>query len=307
MDKGYHGLQDILRAVHVIKQRPHGPVWTREEHQYNRDIEIARVKVENYFGRLHQLWNINKDCYCWLEVGYDTYMAICVSITNYHVTSHLLGNIDADSYRLWFKLFPQESIARREKKLGKRRRYAQKFKLCRIYTPERARREHNDEAEDPNDTVAHLMQSRYIKSNVGIPPIHCNIRSDTESSRGPGDRSRDTMDVYSSPSGLTNDQDDAIYHHRAGGNGSSQAGRRLVHGNDGEYHDDNRRRSVDDASEGDSRRRIDRADEDNIRSSLVDDDNKGGGRLRADHADEYDGRRRRVDRYGRDVGGCRDE
>lgn len=267
MDKGYKVLQEILSALHRINQRPHSPALTGEELQHNRDIAIEPVRVETYFGRLQQNWNIAKDCYCQSETDYDTQVAIFVCTTNYYVTLHQLPNIDGDFYCRWLKVIRQESIEQREKKLRKRRRSAQKFKLRRISTPER-RLKQKDETEDLNDIAANRMQSRYRKYSFGILVIHCNISSDTESSRATGGRSCDIMDLDGSPSSLKNDEDDAIYRRFADGDVSSQIGRRLVRGNDGEYHNDSRRNSVDEVNEVDGCRRVDRADRDDGR--LVD-------------------------------------
>lgn len=56
-DKGYQGLGDYLRCIHPQK----GSNLIRDEQDINDTISSDRVIVENYFGRLCNLWRICSD------------------------------------------------------------------------------------------------------------------------------------------------------------------------------------------------------------------------------------------------------
>ena len=54
-DKGYQGLEQVIRAIHPVKARPNQPI-SRSDNHVNRLIASDRIIAENYFGRLTTLW-----------------------------------------------------------------------------------------------------------------------------------------------------------------------------------------------------------------------------------------------------------
>ena len=57
MDKGYQGATENTRAV-IPKKKPPRGVLENEDIKHNRKLSSAGIIVENYFGRLGQLWAI---------------------------------------------------------------------------------------------------------------------------------------------------------------------------------------------------------------------------------------------------------
>ncbi|GMF65977.1 unnamed protein product [Phytophthora lilii] len=94
-DKGYQGLADHVRCIHPKK----GNNLTPDEATMNDNISSDRVIVENYFGRLCNLWRICAEKFRWSEKLYDDVFHVCASLTNYHITLHPLREESGDIYR----------------------------------------------------------------------------------------------------------------------------------------------------------------------------------------------------------------
>jgi len=83
-DKGYQGAQEFLRVIHP-KRKPKMRALSRQDELFNKTVASDRIIVENYFGRMCQLWNTCSSKFNWNETLYDTIMMVCVSLTNYHI------------------------------------------------------------------------------------------------------------------------------------------------------------------------------------------------------------------------------
>jgi hypothetical protein len=94
-DKGYQGLADHVRCIHLKK----GSNLTPDERAANDAISSDRVIVENYFGRLCGLWCICADKFRWSEELYDDIFHVCASLTNYHITMHPLRDDNGNHFR----------------------------------------------------------------------------------------------------------------------------------------------------------------------------------------------------------------
>ena len=60
--------------------------------------------MENYFGRLGQLWAVCSAKFVWSERIYDTMFGLTVAFTNFHITLHSLRDEDKNwycRYRNW--------------------------------------------------------------------------------------------------------------------------------------------------------------------------------------------------------------
>ena len=95
MDKGYQGAADQIRAI-IPKKKPIRGVLSRADEDYNKRLYSDRILVENYFGRLGQLWTVCSSKYVWSEKLYDTIFGLSIAFTNFHITIHSLRDNDKD-------------------------------------------------------------------------------------------------------------------------------------------------------------------------------------------------------------------
>ncbi|ETW04038.1 hypothetical protein H310_04424 [Aphanomyces invadans] len=96
-DKAYQGLQEHFRVIHPKKAKPNQDLSMEEERE-NRDISSDRIIVENYFGRLCNLWRVCSDKFRWDEGLYDTIFRVCLSLTNANIMIHPLRDDDEGFY-----------------------------------------------------------------------------------------------------------------------------------------------------------------------------------------------------------------
>ena len=95
--KGYQGLAQQLRAIH-LKRAPPGRRLLADEERENDKISIDGVIVENCFGRLSTLWRICADKYRWGHDLYDDIFQACVSLTNLHIAANPLRDTDGEEF-----------------------------------------------------------------------------------------------------------------------------------------------------------------------------------------------------------------
>jgi hypothetical protein len=96
-DKGYQGLQEVIRAIHPIKKKSNIRL-TLSEKTFNREVSSDRIIVENYFGRLTMLWEICSRKYRWQEDMYDVIFSMAVALTNFHISKHPLRLEDREAF-----------------------------------------------------------------------------------------------------------------------------------------------------------------------------------------------------------------
>ncbi|KAE9011694.1 hypothetical protein PF010_g9788 [Phytophthora fragariae] len=65
-DKGYQGLETVLRAIHPTK-KPRGRSLTLAQVNENHDISRDRIVVGNFLGRMYTLWALCSDKFRWNE------------------------------------------------------------------------------------------------------------------------------------------------------------------------------------------------------------------------------------------------
>jgi hypothetical protein len=73
VDKGYQGAGQVIRALHPKKKPIHGQL-DHAEIVRNEAISSDRVLVENYFGRMCQLWNAAYMTFKWNRSRFDVTM-----------------------------------------------------------------------------------------------------------------------------------------------------------------------------------------------------------------------------------------
>ena len=68
--KGYQGAAEFCRIVHPMR-KPQGAFLSPGEVAEKKAISSDRIIVENYFGRLCDLWNVIGCKWKWSEGNYD--------------------------------------------------------------------------------------------------------------------------------------------------------------------------------------------------------------------------------------------
>ncbi len=71
---------------------------TRECIEFNKNHSSDRTIVENYFGRMGQLWSILSRKYVCAENKYDTFFAIGFELINFHVGMHKFRDDDTECF-----------------------------------------------------------------------------------------------------------------------------------------------------------------------------------------------------------------
>ena len=96
LDKGYDGAGLLVRAITPQKQTR---VITMAEVKSNKQHAANWVIVENFFGRMKQLWGLAEKKYCYTLDMYDHGLFFCVALTNFPVSLHPLRNEDGNIER----------------------------------------------------------------------------------------------------------------------------------------------------------------------------------------------------------------
>lgn len=127
-DKGYERAAEVLSVITPHKKLPKGPLRQQEE-KFNKSLSSDRIIVENYSGLLGQLWTILSNMYVWLENIYDMIFGLCVSFTNYHVSSHGPRDMDGKQYNRVRNRLMHTSNAIKGKRADDQSKYRKKRKL----------------------------------------------------------------------------------------------------------------------------------------------------------------------------------
>eukprot|EP00475_Leptophrys_vorax_P026842 TRINITY_DN3814_c0_g1_i2.p1 TRINITY_DN3814_c0_g1~~TRINITY_DN3814_c0_g1_i2.p1 ORF type:complete len:244 (-),score=46.31 TRINITY_DN3814_c0_g1_i2:28-759(-) len=90
MDKGYIGASCGCRAITPTKAPQKGQL-TPEASERNDRIASDRVLVENFLGRVCNLWQCMQRTWRWHEDSFDDAVVVCFALTNYHIQLHLFA------------------------------------------------------------------------------------------------------------------------------------------------------------------------------------------------------------------------
>ena len=148
MDKGYQGAADVMRAV-VPRKKPLRSVMLLEDVRFNRKLSSDRIIVENYFGRLSQLWAILSRKWVRSEKLYDLIFGLGIAFTNYHVTLHSLKDVDGE----WFTRHRNRLISIGATNKRKRAEAQSKYRKKRKLRLEIGYRGYNGESEDETQEI----------------------------------------------------------------------------------------------------------------------------------------------------------
>ncbi|ETP23929.1 hypothetical protein F441_03005 [Phytophthora nicotianae CJ01A1] len=94
-DKVYQGISSFLRGILPKKGRN----ISLADLSHNDKVAHDRVIVENFFGRLNQLWRITSDKFRLGRDLYDDIFRLCLGLTNVHVSYCPLRQDNGDWYR----------------------------------------------------------------------------------------------------------------------------------------------------------------------------------------------------------------
>jgi len=147
-DKGYQGSHEFLRTVTPHKNPRRGNL-SAEQETYNKEISIDRIIVENFFGRLQNLWKIMARKYVWSEKMYDPMAKMCVALTNFHIENLPLRSLDGTWYTRYVNRLIEmgeetertRALKQRQYRARRRRRLSIGFR--EILTPS------NEETQEP--------------------------------------------------------------------------------------------------------------------------------------------------------------
>ena len=95
-DKGYQGAASIACIISPHKA-VHG-ILTLEQQQQNQRISHDCIIVENFFGRMKNLWGAMQDTYKFGREDYGTYATWAVALTNFHIRAIPLRAEDGQFY-----------------------------------------------------------------------------------------------------------------------------------------------------------------------------------------------------------------
>ena len=134
----------MLRCILPFKKPANG-VLSVEQENFNRSLSSDRIIVENFFGRMMNLWNVMSGKFTLSEKLYDTFVAMCVGLTNVHIDMHPLRNDDNE----WFNRYRNRLL-----KLGeeRKRKRAETQALYRARRTQRLRFGYRDVAGELDET-----------------------------------------------------------------------------------------------------------------------------------------------------------
>ena len=122
LDKGYIGPE--CETHDLRKLTPLKNPTRNADIMKNREKSLIRVPVECFFGRLKKLWKILRGIYRWSHENFDIDFDICCLLTNLHIKSNRLEEIDRT---FLLQLFQQKNLVLEEKE-KKRKKTVTEYK-----------------------------------------------------------------------------------------------------------------------------------------------------------------------------------
>ncbi len=86
-------------------------------------LSNERVLIENWYGRMLNLWGIMRKTYTYEHERYDTLFSVLASLTNYSVLKSPMRNDEGVYYRQMVRQFIEEGKKRQEKRKQQRIKY----------------------------------------------------------------------------------------------------------------------------------------------------------------------------------------
>lgn len=143
VDKGYQGAGRVLRTIQPKKQA-RGGTLDRDDLARNKMISSDRVLVENFFGRMCNLWNATYATFKWNENKFDTVARLCVALTNFHASLMPLRAQDSDHYGMVLAKYQSMGDRIRTQRATAQREYRARQQMRARPTPYDSRRRSTD-------------------------------------------------------------------------------------------------------------------------------------------------------------------
>jgi DDE superfamily endonuclease len=165
-DKGYQGALATTRVLHPKKkgQNAHLPMC---DVIINRQISADRIIVENYFGRLCELWGCCATKYRWSESTYDKVTMFCCALTNFHISYYPLRASDSEHYQQYRRELRAitRSIASRRQSRQALYRQRRELALHPLTVREMLGLDDRSDANDQSDRSDHSDGERHVESD----------------------------------------------------------------------------------------------------------------------------------------------
>jgi hypothetical protein len=120
-DKAYQGPNSDtpqIRRLFIKKG-----VRTINKKAQNKMLAKQRVPVEQFFGRLTQLWRITRNTYRYEHTNFDIDIDNCILLTNEHIKVNQLEEIDFTFYRKLIQEHKREYEVKQEKRQAQVAKY----------------------------------------------------------------------------------------------------------------------------------------------------------------------------------------
>lgn len=118
-DSAYTGADKHIRAFFIKKRS----LQTSSDRNLYEKLSNERVLIENWYGRMLNLWGIMRKTYTYEHERYDTLFSVLASLTNYSVLKSPMRNDEGVYYRQMVRQFIEEGKKRQEKRKQQRIKY----------------------------------------------------------------------------------------------------------------------------------------------------------------------------------------
>lgn len=136
-DSAYTGAEKLdIRRLYIKKQKQQRQEEREQYHAWSKD----HVLIENFYGRMLNLWGIMRKTYTYEHHHYDAIFSVLCSLTNYTVLKNPLRNNDGLYYRKMVKKFIEQGKEREHKRKASKEKSKRIAQACK-----RANEEDNTE------------------------------------------------------------------------------------------------------------------------------------------------------------------
>lgn len=121
LDRAYVGPASDTPGLRRIT--PKKRAITATDTEYNMQVDHIRVPVEQFFGRMYQLWAVLRNVYRWDHSNFDTDFDLAVLLTNEQISHTPLQESDREFYLQVSHSKKLKMEAKKRKRITEQRRY----------------------------------------------------------------------------------------------------------------------------------------------------------------------------------------
>lgn len=144
-DSAYTGAEKQgLRGLYIKKSKHQHPAERAKYAAWSK----ARVLVENFFGRMLNLWGIMRETYTYNHGDYDNLVSVVVSLTNYHIKKYPLRREEGEYYANFVTEMVKDGFRRHEQRQRARALYADRQRQLKRARAEQFLRNQRQRLED---------------------------------------------------------------------------------------------------------------------------------------------------------------